>query len=163
METRIERERRISLLLPVEFECDGQRVTGLAGNISKTGIYVRTEAMVPAGWVLKLRIALPRGQSVRISARVVHVLAPDTAHALGRYAGIGFAFTDGDTPARRMLAETIDEVAGEATPSFGPARVLIAESDARLLDRMATILGDAGYDVETVSNGVEAYEVCLSR
>jgi CheY-like chemotaxis protein len=168
MSTRAERERRIGLLLPVEFERLGKRTTGMAGNISRGGIYVRTEELVPPGEIVELGIALPRGFTVRVMSRAIHTLEPEAAHALGRYAGIGFRFLDEDTPALRAIAEMIDDVAGEVCAAAGSeggqqVRIVVADGDERLLDRKATVLGDAGYVVEAVANGVEAFSACLER
>ena len=165
MAKRTDRERRIGILLPVEYERLGQRVTGMAGNISRHGIYVRTDAFMPIGEIVELGIALPRGMTVKIVARAVHSLEARTAHSLGRFAGIGFKFIDQETPEMQAVAEMIDEVAGEVSAPLcdSPVRLVVANSDPRLLDRMATVLGEAGYAVEAATNGLEAYGICLER
>ena len=165
MAKRADRERRIGILLPVEFERLGQRVTGMAGNISRHGIYMRTESFMPVGEIVELGISLPSGMMVRIVARAVHSLEARTAHSLGRYAGIGFKFVDHDTPEMQAIAEMIDEIAGEVSAPLAdtPSRLVVANNDPRLLDRIATVLGEAGYAVEAVTNGLEAYAICLER
>jgi CheY-like chemotaxis protein len=165
MAKRADRERRIGILLPVEFERLGQRVTGMAGNISRHGIYVRTETFMPVAEIVELGISLPKGMMVRVVARAVHSLERGTAHSLGRYAGIGFSFIDQGTPALEAIAEMIEEIAGEVSAPLcdKPVRLVIAHGDPRMLDRMATVLGEAGYAVEAHSNGVEAYAACLQQ
>ena len=160
---RVERERRIALLLPVHFEWLGNRVTGLAGNVSRRGIYVRTDEQVPIGEIAELGIALPNSRLVHIVARAAHRLEAGTATSLGRFAGVGFEFLERRTSAVRALAETIDQVAGEVSAPIDSAqqiRVLVADADPRLLDRMTTILDDAGCIVKTASNGLEAFSAC---
>ena len=166
MGDRVERERRIALLLPVHFELVGRRVAGLSANVSRHGIYVRTDEILPIGDVIELGISLPSGRLIPISARVAHRLDEKMATRLGRFPGIGLAFIDRDTSALTTLANMIDHVGGEVCAparSSNPPRILIAESDQRLLDRMTTILDDAGYMVENAANGVEAYALCLER
>lgn len=165
MAKRADRERRIGILLPIEFERLGQRVTGMAGNISRNGIYMRTETFMPVGEIVELGISLPKGMMVKVVGRAVHSLERRTAHSLGRYAGIGFHFIDQNTPALEAIAEMIDEIAGEVSAPLcdKPIRLVLAHGDARMLDRMATVLGEAGYAVEAHSNGVEAYAACLQQ
>jgi CheY-like chemotaxis protein len=167
MAERVERERRIALQLPVHLELLGRRVAGLAANISRRGIYVRIDEEVPLGEVVELAIALPSGRLLHVVARAVHRLDARTARKLGRFAGVGFQFLPDAMGELHNLARLIDQAAGgePCAPlrSTQPLRILIAESDARLLSRMTTILDDAGYLVESASNGVEAYSLCLER
>jgi len=167
MANRIERERRIGLLLPVELERLGKRVTGMAGNISQHGIYVRTQEFVLPGEIVQLGVALPCGITVRVMARAVHTLEAGAAHSLGRLAGIGFHFIEENTPAFVAIGEMIEDVAGEvsAPQCDRPegVRLVVAEGDPRMLDRMSTVLGEAGYAVEAVANGLEAFAICLDH
>ena len=166
MAERVERERRIALLLPVHLELLGRRVAGLAANISRRGIYVRTEEEVPLGDVVELAIALPSGHLIHVVGRAVHRLDARSARKLGRFAGVGFQFLPDATGELHLLARMVDQGAGEPCAplrSTQPLRILIAESDSRLLARMTTILDEAGYLVESASNGVEAYSLCLER
>src|SRR5262249_49534421 len=144
MATRVERERRIGLLLPVELERLGKRVTGMAGNISQHGIYVRTDAFVLPGEIVQLGVALPSGITARVMARAVHTLEAGAAHSLGRLAGIGFHFIEENTPAFVAIGEMIEDVAGEvsAPQCDRPegVRLVVAEGDPRMLDRMSTVL-----------------------
>jgi len=166
MGERVERERRIALLLPVHFELVGRRVAGLSANLSRHGIYVRTDEVLPIGDVIDLNIVLPNDRLIHVGGRVVHRLDAKMATRLGRFPGMGLAFVGDSTTALGDLAQMIEEVGGEVSApirSSDPLRILIAESDARLLDRMTTTLDDAGYLVDSAANGVEAYSLCLER
>jgi hypothetical protein len=164
---RMTRERRVGILLPVEFECAGLPVTGVAGNISRHGVYVRTDAGIPKDEIIKLGIALPSGMMVRVTSRAVHSLEKGPAQALGRCAGIGFRFIDEDSPGVRAIAELISEVTGEVSPSVRDGadrlRLVVASGDPRLLDRMTTVLGENGYAVEAAASSFEAYLLCLEH
>ena len=163
----VAREKRLGVLLPVEFESAGRAVTGVAGNISRRGIYVRTDAEIARGEIVRLAIELPSGVTVRVMACAVHSIEKDTARTLGRCTGIGFRFIDADSPAVRAIADLVAEIAGEVLPPgrdiAEPLRLIAASGDGRLLQRMATVLGENGYAVETASSAFEAYVLCLER
>jgi hypothetical protein len=164
---RMTRERRLGIPLPVEFECAGLRVTGVAGNISRHGVYVRTEAGIGKDEIVKLGIALPNGMTAQVLSRAVHSLELRTAQALGQRAGVGFRFIDEDSLGLHAIGKLIDEVSGQVSPLVGevaePLRLTVVSSDARLLDRMTTVLGDNGYAVEAASSSFEAYVLCFQH
>src|SRR5262245_11476713 len=127
------RERRFGIFLPVHFECAGTSVTGVAGNISRRGVYVRTEAGIGKDEIVKLGIALPNGVTVHVLSRAVHALETATARTLGRCAGVGFRFIDEESPALRAIAELIAEVTSEVSPPVHDVaerlRLVVASSD----------------------------------
>src|SRR5262245_47017082 len=167
MMERVARERRLGIALPVEFECAGLPATGVVSNISRRGVYVRTDARIEKDEIVKLGIALPNGLTVSVTSCAVHSLETRTAQALGRCTGVGFRFIDEDSPALRAIANLIDEVAGELPPPVRdvaePLRLIVASGDARLLNRMTTVLAENGYAVEAASSGFEVYVLCLQH
>lgn len=164
---RATRERRLGILLPVEFESAGVTVRGVAGNISRRGVYVRTDAAVTMDEIIKLDIVLPNGTTVSVPSRAVHTIEQSTAQTLGRCAGVGFRFVDDDSPALRAIADMIAEVAGDVSPAVHDVAeripLVVASSDARLLNRMTTVLAENGYVVEAASSSFEAYVLCLEH
>jgi hypothetical protein len=163
----IARERRLGILLPVEFESSGVAVTGVAGNISRRGVYVRTDAGVIKDEIVKLGIALPNGTTVSLPSRAVHTIEQNTAQTLGRCAGVGFRFVDDDSPALRAISDLITELVGDVSPPVHDVaeriRLVVASADARLLNRMSTVLGENGYAVEIASSSFETYVLCLEH
>ena len=161
------RERRFGILLPVHFECAGTSVTGVAGNISRRGVYVRTDAGVAKDEIVKLGIALPNGVTVHLLSRAVHALETATARTLGRCAGVGFRFVDDESPALRAIADLLSEVSGELSPPVHDVaerlRLVVASSDPRMLNRMTTILEENGYAVEAASSSFETYVLCMQH
>jgi CheY-like chemotaxis protein len=167
MGDRVERKRRIALFVPVHFEWDGHRETGLSTDISRTGIYVRTDAAISVGQTLSLSLAARPGNGlIEITARAVHVLEGDAAIALARFPGVGFEFADSRAGQLSAVAELVEEAIRKRSASMlslSGRRILVADSEPRVLSRMTTILDNAGCIVETASNGVEAYSICLER
>jgi hypothetical protein len=162
---RSSRERRVATVLPVQIRRSGQLVSGTAGNISPHGIYVRTDAPLETGEVVELEICLPGERSLQVRARAVHALVGRDAQELGRHAGIGFRFVDEDEPTLRVIAEIIDEMAFASSSRrrerWLGAHLVVACADDRLLDRITTVLGSEGHTVESASNQLDTYALCL--
>jgi CheY-like chemotaxis protein/Tfp pilus assembly protein PilZ len=162
------REPRFVLACEVEFDWQGEIIQGVSQDVSKKGIFVRSDRVVPVGEVVELVVRLSEGHAVRLPARVAHVLGDRAATALGRPPGLGFAFAedswDGGGPLGR-LHDHLEELAPALSlpPETGPraTRVLVADGSTPLLERVSTALGNAGFVVGTVTNGAEAFSQCL--
>lgn len=151
----------------MEFERLDRSVVAESEDLSRRGVFVRTEELLPAGSVVELDITLPNLIRVGIIARVAHLLAPSSARALGRRPGMGFEFLERDTEGRERLAEYLDDLIEEVTPPPQPIpqrlQVLVADPSEPLLDRLSMALGGAGYEVITFANGAEAFSASLER
>ncbi len=165
--TYVYREPRIITACRVEFRRLDQTVVAESEDLSRRGVFVRTESLLPVGDVIELAITLPDDDVVRVISRVAHLLAPSAARALGRRSGMGFEFLEHDNEGREQLTRYLEEVLEEVTPPPMSvpmsARVLVADPSGRILERLATTLGGDGFAVTTVTNGAEAYSACLDN
>ncbi len=162
------REPRVFTACTVEFDRLGKRVRATTQDISRSGVFVRTDEYLPVGDVLELTLVLPSGEKVALISRVAHLLSAAAARALGRQAGMGFELLEQDGEKRVRLNAYLDTLLDgpKLAPGGGgpePVRVLVADSSTRLLERLSTALGDAGFEVEMAVNGAEAYSAVLSR
>lgn len=159
------REPRIVTACRVEFLRLDQTVVAESEDLSRRGVFVRTEALLPVGDVVELAIELPDGEAVRVISRVAHLLSPSAARALGRRPGMGFEFLEQDNQGREQLMRYLEDVLEEVPPPPRDvptaATVLVADGSRRLLDRLAATLGREGFHVKTAANGAEAYSTCL--
>lgn len=159
------REQRIVTACPVEFPRLDTIVKAESEDLSRRGVFVRTEELLPVGNVLELTITLPDETRVRVISRVAHLLSPSAARALGRRAGMGFEFLEQDNEGREHLIQYLEDVMEQVTPPPQEmpraCSVLVVDSSERLLERLATSLGDDGFTVKTMTNGAEAYSACL--
>jgi len=160
----VPREPRVFIRCHVSFDRLDKRVEAESEDLSKRGVFVRTDDLLPVGDVVELTIVLPVGAEFRVISRVAHLLSPSVARALGRRTGMGFEFLEQDNDGRTDLVEYLDDLIEEFTPPprdvpMG-SRVLLADPSAPLLGRMRTALSHAGFDVETVESGTEAYQRC---
>jgi DNA-binding response OmpR family regulator len=162
----VSRQLRIVVTLQVEFEHEGTLVRGTTADLSRTGVFVRTEHLVPQGEIVTITLTPPEGQPVTVQARVAHVLGGRGARVLGRHAGMGFEFVDQDGDARAALEALCARVIeGETAPDAAllRARILVADPSSRLCDRLADALTAAGFDPESVPSGADAMSRCQER
>ncbi len=151
----------------VSFERLDEIVTAESEDLSRRGIFVRTEELLPVGAVTEVDITLPDGAGFRVFARVAHLLSPSSARALGRHCGMGFEFLDTDAGGIEALAAYLDGLIEDLTPipASIPTTLLIyvAEPSEPLRDRIASALEPAGFVVECFVDGAEAYAACVER
>lgn len=163
--SRIPREQRVVTRCQVTFERMGDKVVAESEDLSRHGVFVRTTEVLPAGAVVELEIRLPNQLRVELIARVAHLLSESAARALGRRPGMGFEFLDGDDKGRDRLLEYLEDLIEEVTPPPQGLpqqwRVLVADPNAPLLDRLSMALHGAGFHVEAFTNGVDAYASIL--
>jgi CheY-like chemotaxis protein/Tfp pilus assembly protein PilZ len=138
-------------------------IRGVTQDLSTGGLFVRTQARLPVGSRAELLLELAK-PALRVPAEVVHQLASEEARALGRRPGIGFALRDLTEDQLRVIEAHVARVRASQDPAEAgdPIRVLVADGETRLLERLSTALGRAGFEVLTATNGVEAYSACLA-
>jgi len=150
--------------LPVELIVGGKRTRAVSQDLSPYGMFVRLSPPLPVGTVVQLVIA-PNGQRLLMTARVTHALAEVEARTLGRFPGIGVAFREPVRPAEQPFSQAIERLIERHVQHQPPAdiRIVVADSETRILERLSTALGTAGFSVATATNGMEAIGACLSR
>lgn len=128
-------------------------------DVSRTGMFVATSP-IAAGLPVVVAFEV-NGTRVANPARVSHCLTADDARALCRAPGVGLAFRE---PMDEMFALAIENLLRRARSK--PAtdyHVVVADSEPRVLERLSTALGGAGFSVATASNGLELFGACLRR
>ena len=161
-----DREQRVVVRCRVEFHRLDEPIVAESEDLSKTGVFVRTNALLPVGSVVELALSLP-SETFRVIARVAHIMAPSAARALGRRTGMGFEFLEQNNEGRLALTEYLDDLIEEFTPppqelphAFS---VVVADPHPPFLDRVSRVLKDTGFEVLTAATGAEAYTLCSER
>jgi CheY-like chemotaxis protein len=161
------REPRLITRCSVEFERLDERIVAESEDLSRRGVFVRTEALLPVGAVTELLITLPASVEFHVIARVAHLLSPSAARALGRHVGMGFEFLESDGEGRDALVDYLDDLLEELTPPPQPtpegARIVLAEPSEPLLERIRAALEQAGFGVEGFAEGADAYAACIRQ
>lgn len=155
---------RVAMNLPVELILDGRRLRAVSQDVSPYGMFVRLPAPLPVGTVVQLAIAAG-GQRLVTTGRVSHALGEGEARTLGRFPGIGVAFRTPVRPAEHQFVQAVARLLAHHAQHRPPAeiRIVVADAETRILERLSTALGVAGFSVATATNGMEAIGACLSR
>jgi len=150
--------------LPVELIVDGKRTRAVSQDVSPYGMFVRLPSPLPVGTAVQVVIA-PNGQRLVASGRVSHALGEAEAQTLGRFPGIGVAFRNPVRPADHQFVTAVARLVERHAQHRPPAeiRIVVADAETRILERLSTALGVAGFSVATATNGMEAIGACLSR
>jgi DNA-binding response OmpR family regulator len=158
------RNNRVAMNLPVELIAAGKRFRAVSQDLSPHGMFVRLSPPLPVGTRVQVVIS-PNGQRLLITGEVTHALIEGEARTLGRFPGIGIAFHEPARPAEQEFTQAVVRLLDRHAQHQPPAdlRILVADSETRILERLSTALGTAGFSVATATNGMEAIGACLSR
>jgi DNA-binding response OmpR family regulator len=150
--------------LPVELISGGKKLRAVSQDLSPYGMFVRLSPPLPAGSVVQVVIS-PNGQRQVMTGQVTHALSEIEARTLGRFPGIGVMFREPMRPSEQAFLDAIKRILERHTQVRPRAdlRILVADSQTRILERLSTSLDIAGFSVATARNGMEALGSCLSR
>jgi DNA-binding response OmpR family regulator len=152
--------------MAVELVIAGETVRAVTQDMSPFGMFVRLERKIPIGTSIELAITV-RGVRHTAPGIIVHSLDQQEAQSLGRQPGLGVMFRGArpGEPGAALATEVIrlieNHVAAHAQTE--DLRIVIADPSTRLLERLSTALGNAGFSVATVTNGIEALGAALTR
>lgn len=145
---------RIGATLRVRFQTLEDFVVAYTKDISRGGLFIETEELIPEGDIVPLELVLPNdGPIVRVISRVAHVTQLGTAH------GIGMEFLDvGGAPLDELLVDYLAESLGDEDPvrQLAPAWVLVVDDDDAYRNLASRSLEEAGHRVTTAANGMDA-------
>jgi uncharacterized protein (TIGR02266 family) len=151
-------EMRVTAELEVEFQSIDEVVSAYTKNISRGGIFVATDEMLPIGAVVKIKLALPDEESrYDAIARVAHLQSGDGEDPRG----MGFELMDvggaplADRIARFLAAEGVEETLPEA-PAAVIAKVLVVDDDEEYRELVAGLISESGHRTDTAKNGLDA-------
>ncbi|MDB4958011.1 MAG: DNA-binding response regulator [Myxococcales bacterium] len=155
---------RYAMSLPVELFATGQKQCVALADLSRSGMFLQVSPPPPVGAEVHIAIA-PEGRRVVTAAIVTHSLVEADARALGRQPGVGIAFRAPIDPADELFAIAVDRLvrAQRAQSELRGAHIVVADPSTRLLERMSTSFGAAGFSVAIATNGLEALAACLRR
>lgn len=154
---------RYALQMPVEVFAAGRKLAAETEDLSRTGMFIRLpEAPPPEGSLV--HVAFSDGtQRFVSSGTVMHALDETDARSLGRRVGIGIELRLPDRPNDKLFSIALDRLlAQHARPvHLAHRRIIVATSHVRLLERLSAAFGEAGFEVGTAANGLEAIAACL--
>jgi DNA-binding response OmpR family regulator len=164
-------EPRVAATFRVRYESLDELVVAYTEDVSRGGLYVRTDRFLPVGAVARIHIELPPEEGASTPelsaiARVAYVLDPARACDHEREPGMGMEFLDvGGQPLADEIARFIAQAAPEAALPPSPAGmsslVLVIDDDAWYREHAAELMREAGHNVVTAENGVKGLAQAL--
>ena len=151
--------------MPLEIFASGRKHAAELEDLSRTGMFLRVHDLAPPAAGTLVHVAFTDGTQRFVSSGLVaHAIDETDAHALGRRVGIGIALRPPTRPTDKLFSIAVDRLlarhAKESAPQLG-RRIVVATSHVRLRERLAGALGEAGFEVGTAANGLEAIAACL--
>ncbi|MBS1118726.1 MAG: response regulator receiver protein [Deltaproteobacteria bacterium] len=158
------RNNRVAMNLPVELITAGKKTRAISQDLSPFGMFIRLSPPLPVGTVVQLVIS-PNGQRLVATGQVTHSLGEVEANLLGRFPGIGVMFREPVRPSDEQFVDAVNRLLERhaANQTSADIRIVVADPQTRLLERLSTALDNAGFSVATATNGMEAIGACLSR
>ena len=120
---------------PVQVRCETWRefVDTYANDICRGGMFVRTNLAPEVLSNVELRLTLPEGTQIELTARVVHVVTAEQAEQYNQVAGIGVEFVHADAEQKRQILQLVEFARSQgdnADPNASWTRTLLESSDA---------------------------------
>jgi CheY-like chemotaxis protein/Tfp pilus assembly protein PilZ len=161
------RDPRVVARCVVAFERLDRRVVAESEDLSRRGLFVRTDELLPVGAIIDLELTLPNNARFEVSARVAHLLAPSSARALGRHVGMGLELVDRGDGGLAALTDHLDELIHALAPPPvvmpGQFAALVVEPSAPLRTRISSALDAAGFVVRAWASGAEALRTAVAH
>ncbi len=148
----LRRNRRFGVVLEVTFDSFPARGVQRTTNISKAGIFVKTDLALPLHTHLTLKVILPGGDQLTTAAEVMHVVTSEQAAGKAYPAGLGLRFLHSNPEFRRRLSSYITDL------QSGYPRVLIVDDDEDFRAALADGLGVLGMTVDFAESGEDALQ-----
>lgn len=130
-------------------------------DISRTGMFLATTEAITSNATAIVAFINEDGHRVSSLARVMHVLEGGDAEVLGRAAGVGVEFRDPQDAAFSEAVEALLRRARTRQPEH--SHIVVGAAEPRLLERLSTALGAAGFSVSVATNGLEVWGACMRR
>lgn len=158
------RLNRTAINLPVEVTAAGRTLRTVTQDLSPHGAFIRISPPLPPETSVEILLT-PAGHRITLAGRVIHALGELEARTLGRFPGVGVEFFDPERPDEEFFSDDVQRVVERLArrQPVAELRIVVADPQTRLLERLSTALGNAGFTVVTATNGMEAIGACLSR
>jgi uncharacterized protein (TIGR02266 family) len=160
------RARRIEAAFRVRYRSIDELVVALTHDLSRGGLFMRTERFLPINGIVRVHIELPDGGGeLPVICRVAFVRGEAEAAATGKPAGMGVEFLDLGAERLAQLERFVAERALQ--PGSAPPRrsldIVVADDDEGVRGPVAQVLRLRGDRVREAPDGLAALAACLQQ
>ncbi len=164
-------KRRQSVRVKTEFRVSypdmDKLLVDYTRNISKGGLFIKTERFLPLNSVIRLHIGLPEGGGqVSCIGKVIYVRGLKDSGP-GRPSGLGIEFLDMLEESMQRIEEFISVKSSEAAERSMSAavqrslKVLVVDDDKSYRESAAAVFEKRGDKVKMAEDGLEGLAICL--
>jgi len=162
----LRRARRVEAAFRVRYRSIDELVVALTHDLSRGGLFMRTQRYLPINAIVRVHLELPDGGGeMPVICRVAFVRADAEAAESGKPAGMGVEFLDLGPEKLQRLERFVAEHgmgAGRAAPRRA-LEVLVADDDESVRGPVVRALRGRGDQVREVSDGLAALAGCLKH
>jgi uncharacterized protein (TIGR02266 family) len=163
-ETR--RAQRIAAAFRVRYKSIDELVVALTHDLSRGGLFMRTDRFLPTNAIVRVHLELPGGGGeIAVICRVAFVRAAADAAATGKPPGMGVEFLDlGPERLAELERFVAEHGAKESQPP--PRRaldILVVDDDESVRGSAAGALRRRGDSVREAGDGLGALAACLKK
>ncbi len=155
------RNPRVRANFRVQFETLDQLVMAYTKNLSKGGMFIRTDHLLPVNAVVRLVFQLPGGDEVSCISRIVRTLSSE------KKKGIAVEFMDVSADSLERIERFISQAALEGVEDSGMPelvhrlKILVVDDDWMYREQAVEALQERGHEVTAVEDGLQALGACL--
>jgi DNA-binding response OmpR family regulator/Tfp pilus assembly protein PilZ len=152
----------------VQYKTVDELVLAYTADLSRGGMFLKTEDFLPINAVIQVKIELPEGAGeIPAICRVTFVRDRDAAAEAGQPMGMGLEFLDLTQEALQIFEHFIIELSGDAQPAQKAIarrlKVVAVDDDAFQLEHIAEVFRQRGDQVYTAADGFEGLALCLKQ
>jgi uncharacterized protein (TIGR02266 family) len=152
----------------VQYKTVDELVLAYTSDLSRGGMFLKTDEFLPLNAVIQVKIELPEGAGeIPAICRVAFVRDRDTAAAENLPMGMGVEFLDLDREALQIFEHFIIELSGDAQPATKAIarrlKVVVVDDDPIYLEHVARMFRERSDSVYTAVDGFEGLALCLKQ
>jgi uncharacterized protein (TIGR02266 family) len=152
----------------VQFKTVDELVLAYTSDLSRGGMFVKTDQFLPINAVIQVKIELPEGAGeIPAICRVAFVRDRDAAAEQNLPMGMGVEFLDLTQEALQIFEHFIIELSTDAMPAqkdiAHKLKLVVVDDDPAYLEHIAAIFRDRGDEVFTAVDGFEGLALCLKE
>jgi len=164
------REQRVEAAFRVRYKSMDDLVVAYSKNLSRGGLFLRTNKFLPVDSTIRLHLDIPDGgEPISMPCRVAYVRDDTDWGSVGEASGMGIEFLEPNEEVRerveQFLAECTDS-SRDAKPQSKPGRklkVLVVDDDDTYADVAAERFRARGDDVTLAKDGLDALAACIKE